>query len=264
MNQNAAQLSLLSNRVSHLVLFVVLSALSVIPLQAQQAPDGPLTNAAVIRLVKAGFKEKTIIAIINSRPNHFNLATDQLIQLKKSGVSENVILAMLSFRELVEVNDDESWASDPFFRGSTGQQRTESDPKASSGTGGDIFGSGNSSSSSVRSRGGRGGNENDGNVTGSATVRIIRPPAESGSAALKLEKVKTLDNDGVIAMVDAGFSEGTIIKRIEDSPVDFDLSPAKIAELHKRRVTDSIIAAMTAAMGDAPTKQTSRQPERDN
>jgi hypothetical protein len=261
MNQNVIQLSLLGNRARQLVLVVMLVCLSLISLNAQQPPDGPLTNTAVIRLVKAGFKEKTIIAIINSRPNRFNLETDQLIQLKKSGVSENVILAMLSFRELVEVNDDESWASDPFFRGSS-EPRGE-DPKSSSGTSGDIFGSGNSSNSSIRSRGGRGGNENDGNITGSATVRIIRPPAESGSGGLKLEKVKTLDNEGVIEMVDAGFSEGTIIKRIEDSPVDFDLSTEKVAELHKRRVTDAIIAAMTAAMGDAP-KQNPRQPERDN
>ena len=263
MNQNITQLSFLK-RGSQLLLFLVLFAFLLIPSHAQQSPDLPLTNAAVVRLVKAGFKEKTIIAIINSRPNHFNLETDQLIQLKKSGVSENVILAMLSFRELVEVNDDEAWASDPFFRGSTGRQRTESDPKTSSGTSGDIFGSGNSSSSSVRSRGGRGGNENDGNITGSATVRIIRAPSEAGNAPMKLEKVKTLDNNGVIALVDAGFSEGTIIKRIEDSPVEFDLSPDKVAELHKRRVTDAIIAAMTAAMGDAPTKQNPRQPERDN
>ena len=42
----------------------------------------------------------------------------------------------------------------------------------------------------------------------------------------------------------------TIIKRIEESPVEFDLSPAKIEELHKRRVTDTIISAMTVAMGD--------------
>ena len=258
MNLNIQQIPLLSK----CLLFLVLFCFSVTSLHAQ-APDGPLTNAAVIRLVKAGFKEKTIIAIINSRPNRFNLETDQLIQLKKNGVSENVILAMLSFRGLIEVNDDESWAADPFFKESNGQ-RVESDPKPSSGTSGDIFGSGNSSSSSIRSRGGRGGNENDGNITGSATVRIIRPQAEAGNAPLKLEKVKTLDNQGVIALVDAGFSEGTIIKRIEDSPVDFDLSPDKVTELHKRRVTDAIIAAMTAAMGDAPTKQNSRQPEREN
>jgi len=54
----------------------------------------------------------------------------------------------------------------------------------------------------------------------------------------------------VIRLVEAGFSEGTIIKRIEESPVDFDLSPARIADLQKRRVSEAIIAAMNAAMGD--------------
>src|SRR5690349_6647858 len=129
MNQNMTQLSSLK-RVNQLLVFLLLSAFSVISSPAQQSPDLPLTNAAVVRLVKAGFKENTIIAIISSRPNHFNLETDQLIKLKKSGVSENVILAMLSFRGLVEVNDDESWAADPFFRGSS-DQRVESDPKTS-------------------------------------------------------------------------------------------------------------------------------------
>ena len=259
MTQKKLRLFLCAGR---LLLLAALSCFSTSSLLAQQPSDVPLTNAAVVRLVKAGFKEKTIIAIINSRPNRFNLETDQLIQLKKSGVSENVILSMLAFRDLVEVKDDESWANDQFFRGS--DQRIENDPKASSGASGDIFGSGSSSKSSNRSRGGVGGNENDGITTGTATVRIIRPPAEAGGAPMKLEKVKTLDNEGVIALVDAGFSEGTIIKRIEDSPVDFDLSPDKVTELHKRRVTDAIIAAMTAAMGDAPTKQNPRQPERDN
>ena len=64
------------------------------------------------------------------------------------------------------------------------------------------------------------------------------------------EDAETLNNEGVIRLVEAGFSEGTIIKRIEESPVDFDLSPAKLDELHKSRVTDPIIAAMAAAMGD--------------
>lgn len=263
MNENKSRLSLVSKCIVQLLLSAALSCFSLSLVHGQQPSDVPLTNEAVIRLVKAGFKEKTIIAIINSRPNHFKLETEQLIQLKKSGVSENVILAMLAFRDLVEVPDDESWANDQFFRGSS-SPRGESDPNASQGSGGDIFGSGSSSKSSNRSRGVRGGNENDGTVVGSATVRIIKPPAEAGNAAMKLEKVKTLDNEGVIALVDAGFSEGTIIKRIEESPVDFDLSPDKVVELHKRRVTDAIIAAMTAAMGDAPTKQNPRQPEREN
>ena len=36
--------------------------------------------------------------------------------------------------------------------------------------------------------------------------------------------------DAVVELVEAGFSEGTIIRRIEQSPVNFDLSKDKIAE----------------------------------
>jgi hypothetical protein len=224
---------------------------------AQQTADAPLTNAAVVKLVKAGFKEKTIIAIINSRPNRFNLETEQLIQLKHSGVSENIILAMMSFRDLVE-NDPEAWADDLFFRDSTKQS---SDPKSSQGSGADVFGSGSNSRSQSRSSTALGGNQNEGNVTGSATVRIMRS-AESGGPA-KLERTPTLNNEAVIRLVEAGFSEGTIIKRIENSAADFDLSPDKLEELRKRRVTDPIIAAMIDAMNEGPTKPTSR-PEREN
>jgi hypothetical protein len=61
----------------------------------------------------------------------------------------------------------------------------------------------------------------------------------------------------VIKLVEAGFSEGTIIKRIEDSPADFDLSSTKLEELRRRRVTEAIILAMTDAMGDeSGVKQT--------
>lgn len=215
-------------------------SLLVVGANAQQS-KGPLTNASIIKLVKAGFKEKTVIAIIGSQPTNFNLDTEQLINLKHNGVNEDIILAMLSAQlgTVVVSNSDEDWANEPL--------RTES-PSQGSGT--SIFGSGSSSRSSSRSRGGLGGNENEGNVSGSATVRIIRAPVEGGeNATAKLEKTPTLTNEGVIRLVEAGFSEGTIIKRIEDSPVDFDLSPPKLDELFKRRVTDAIIAAMKSAMG---------------
>jgi len=211
-----------------------------------QQQDGPLTNVSVVKLVKAGFKEKTIVAIINSRPANFDLDTEHLIDLKRNGVNENIILAMLSAQMgTVFVGDDE-WSGDSFFKDSKKQNGEESKTQG----GESIFGSGSSSQSSTRSRGGLGGNQNDSNLSGSTTVRIIRPPAESGQGgAPKLEKTPTLTNEGVIRLVEAGFSEGTIIKRIEDSPVEFDLSPAKLDELFKRRVTDTIIAAMRAAMG---------------
>jgi len=203
-----------------------------------QQSDGPLTNASIVRLVKAGFKEKTIITIISNRPGDFKLDTEHLIELKRSGVNESIILAMLSSQMgTVFVNEDE-WTSEPVFK----------DSKKQAGDG--LFGSGSSSQSSGRSNGTPGSSQNEGNVTGSATVRIIKPPSESGaSASPKLEKTPTLTNEGVIELVAAGFSEGTIIKRIENSPVEFDLSPGKLDELFKRRVSDAIIAAMRAAMG---------------
>lgn len=208
-----------------------------------QQQEGPLTNVAVVKLVKAGFKEKTIITIINNRPANFNLDTEHLIELKRNGVDEKIIVAMLSAQMgTVFLNEDE-WSGDPFFKDS--KKQSGGDPKSQSGES-DIFGSGSNSRSSDRTGGLGGGNQNDSNLNGSATVRIIKP--QSG-AAPELEKTPTLTNEGVIRMVEAGFSEGTIIKRIEESPVDFDLSPGKLDELFKKRVTDQIIAAMRAAMG---------------
>jgi len=221
-------------------------SLSLFALAYGQQTDGPLTNAGVVKLVKAGFKEKTVITIINNRPSQFKLDTEHLIELKRNGVAENIILAMLSSQMgTVFLNEDEL-ANDPFFKDFKKQNGGNSQ------TGGEqsIFGSGSSSQSSSRSRGGLGGNQNDSNLSGSATVRIIKPPAEGGEGASpKLEKTPTLTNEGVIKLVDAGFSEGTIIKRIEQSPVDFDFSPGKLDELYKRRVSDAIVAAMRAAMG---------------
>lgn len=224
--------------------FLCLSIFTIGTFGQQQQSDGPLTNASVVRLVKAGFKEKTIITIIGNRPGDFKLDTEHLIELKRSGVNENIILAMLSSQMGIVLVDEDEWTSESLFK-----DGKKGDTKAQGGEG--IFGSGSSSQSSGRSNGAPVGGQNEGNVSGSATVRIIKPPTEGGeSASPKLEKTPTLTNEGVIKLVEAGFSEGTIIKRIEDSPVEFDLSPAKLDELFKRRVTDAIIAAMRAAMGD--------------
>ncbi|MDQ3472895.1 MAG: hypothetical protein M3447_04070, partial [Acidobacteriota bacterium] len=94
-------------------------------------------------------------------------------------------------------------------------------------------------------------------TTGSATVRIIRPPSEAGpNGTAKLERKTTLTNQGVVDLVEAGFSEGTIIRRIEQSPVEFTLSAPGVADLRKRRVSEKIIAAMKAAMGDETPVET--------
>jgi hypothetical protein len=218
-------------------------------LLAQQGSEIPLTNASVVKLVRAGFREKTVIAIIHSRPNRFNLDPDRLIELKRGGVSENIILAMLSQDDSF-VADGEQWSDDSFFRDN---QKTSGAGAGDSPAGStDIFGSSGGSRGETRTRGGSGGSQGDSVTTGSATVRIIRPPSEAGGGPPKLEKTPTLTNDSIVRLVDAGFSEGTIIKRIEDSPAEFDLSTAALADLRKHRVSDPIINAMTAAMSEEP------------
>ncbi len=213
---------------------------------AQQRSETPLTNTAVIKLVRAGFKEKTVIAIIHSRANNFELGPDRLIELKKNGVSESIILAMLSHEVGQPMNDD-GWDDDTFFR------RGKPAPKTGDGdsNSADIFGSGGGSSSQTRNRGADGSGREETTTTGSASVRIIRPPSEAGRSQLKLEKTPTLNNESIVQLVAAGFSEGTIIKRIEDSPAEFDISPAKLQDLRKRRVSEPIIAAMRAAMDES-------------
>ena len=224
---------------------LVLALVFVAPSRAQSAGQGAsttLTNASVVKLVRAGFREKTVIAIINARPVNFDLSPDRLIELKKGGVPERVILAMIARAESVDFASDE-WEDDVPLGGG----RRGAEPG-----GVNIFGSSGGSSGRTRTRGGNGGGDSDTRTTGSATVRIVRPPAEGGGAAtpLKLERTPTLTNDSVVELVEAGFSEGTIIRRIEQSPVEFDLSPARLAELGKRRVGEPVIAAMRAAMGE--------------
>lgn len=218
------------------------------PAQAQQSADAPLTNSSIVKLVRAGFKDKTVIAIIRTRQTHFDLAPDRLIELKRGGVSENVILAMLARGEGVVMDNSDDFDNDAFFHEEKKPSATKK-PEVENENETGIFGSGSGSSGRTRSRGLNGNNEGDTQTSGSVSVKILRPPAEEGGAP-KLERTPTLNNDSIVELVEAGFSEGTIIRRIEGSPVDFDMSASKLAELRRRRVSDRIIAAMKSALGD--------------
>jgi hypothetical protein len=217
-----------------------------------------LNNDAVINLVRAGFKEKTVISIILTSPVAFDVSTPRLIELKKRGVSERVVLVMMQRQEmfnqgaalsdfseqnLFRPEDEEFFNSPPKVR-MPGDERRSSDSEGTS-----VFGSRSGSESRTRSRGGISGeSEHEGEVSGSATVRIIRPQAEGGGP--KLERARKLDNQAVIDMVQANFSEGTVLRRIENTHVEFDLSPTGLAELRRNRVSERIIKAMETAMGD--------------
>lgn len=216
--------------------------------------DATLTNTAVVKLVKANFKDKTIISIIASRPSRFDLSTERMIELKRHGVSEKIILAMLAHQQGVAF--DESWNDEAFFNQGSGEidklidkQKNASKDQQDPGNSTDIFGSSGGVRGNTQSRGGNSSASGDTVTTGSATVRILRPPSEAG-APLKLQKVATLTNDSIVELIEAGFSEGTIIRRIEQSPVEFDLSPAKLTDLRKHRVSEKILSAMKAATGD--------------
>jgi hypothetical protein len=240
-------------------LALVFVAAAAAPARAQSGGQNvaPLTNASVVKLVRAGFREKTVIAIISARPVNFDLAPERLIELKKSGVGEHVILAMIARAESVDLAD-EDWDDMPLGddKGAGGASSGTSDPGSVN-----IFGSSGGARGRTRSRGQNGGADSDTQTVGSASVRIVRPPAEgpNGSQS-KMERTPTLTNDSVVELVEAGFSEGTIVRRIEQSPVEFDLSPAKLAEMRKRRVSEPVIAAMRSAMGEGQTEPA--RPER--
>ena len=229
--------------------------------RGQTTTPAPLTNASVVKLVKAGFKEKSIISIIAARPARFDLSTERMIELKRSGVSEKIILAMLARQEGMDIDlSDESWGDDPFFaegvdpkKNNSARNPSSGHPSSSGNDGSvDIFGSSGGVKGETKTRGGLDGSlSGDTITTGSATVRIIKPPAEANTP-MKLEKTPSLTNASIIELVEAGFSEGTIIRRIEQSPVEFDLSANQMAELRKHRVSEKILTVMKAANGDDP------------
>src|ERR1041384_5066481 len=204
--------SIMKRLASRIFVALILAVLCAGFVQAQTTDNNkPLTNEAVLKLVKAGFKEKTVISIIDARPPSYDLSPDRMIELKRNRVSENIIIAMLN-RQQGLTGDDEAWGNDPFFK-----KGDKPKDNSSSGTGQnqqDIFGSSGSGQSSTRSRGGNSDASGDTMTTGTATVRIIRPPTDSPGAPLKLEKTPSLTNDSIIELVEAGFSEGTIVRRI--------------------------------------------------
>src|SRR4051812_28192007 len=159
-------------RLRFLSLLLAALAFGLCPVRANAQTGGaqsvePLTNASVVKLVRAGFREKTVIAIIGARPVNFDLTPERLIELKKSGVSERVILAMIARAESVDIAS-EDWDDMPLEGDAGSQSRpSSSDPNSTN-----IFGSSGGAHGRTRSRGTNGGADNDTQTVGSASVRI--------------------------------------------------------------------------------------------
>ncbi len=65
-----------------------------LPVQRKNAPS-PLTNADVLKLKLAGLGDQLIIDKINASPANYRLEVDDLVELKKGGLSEAIISAMI-------------------------------------------------------------------------------------------------------------------------------------------------------------------------
>src|ERR1039457_4439433 len=63
--------------------------------QAAAQPK-PLVNADVVKMVKAGLGEDTIVLAIQNKPSAFDTSPEQLISLKEQGVTQVVLNAMLN------------------------------------------------------------------------------------------------------------------------------------------------------------------------
>ena len=57
--------------------------------------QAPLDDAAIGKLVKAGVGEQTIVATIGLQPGKYALSSDDIIALKKAGVSDKILAAMI-------------------------------------------------------------------------------------------------------------------------------------------------------------------------
>lgn len=83
-------------RRSPVCLLVVVAAILLGTSAAQQPPGAaPLSIEEVVKLVQSGFSEDLIITKIKKNGKAFNLSTDELLELKKSGVNDTIVKYLL-------------------------------------------------------------------------------------------------------------------------------------------------------------------------
>lgn len=81
-------------RIRFVLLMTGLLALSIVC--AAQAPNNPgLTNADIVKMMRAGLPESIIVREIRQSGSAFNTSPEALIQLKKQGASERILNAVM-------------------------------------------------------------------------------------------------------------------------------------------------------------------------
>ncbi len=66
------------------------------PAEQGKGPSKPFTNDDLLKLVKAGFGEETILEAIRTNECRFDTSAEALLALKNAGVSEKIIMAVLA------------------------------------------------------------------------------------------------------------------------------------------------------------------------
>ena len=84
----------LTRTFSSIVMITFLTSLSGYALA--QTHGEVLTNQSVIALVKAGLDKSTVLATVNNAASKYDLSTAAIINLKKQGVSTEIINAMIA------------------------------------------------------------------------------------------------------------------------------------------------------------------------
>ena len=77
---------------SVLLRLLVATLVAAMPAVAQQG----LTNADIVKMQSAGLSESIILASVNGQPAAYDTSADGLLALKKAGVSDAVVAAMIS------------------------------------------------------------------------------------------------------------------------------------------------------------------------
>ncbi len=79
--------------------------------QTVRAQEETMTNGEVISLVKAGLNKTIIVNKIRTSKTAFDLSTDGLIALKKAGVSDDIVTAMLEAKSGKSMSSGSSGSS---------------------------------------------------------------------------------------------------------------------------------------------------------
>jgi len=83
-------------RIRAVLVLLLVAAVSLSLPGATSLAQEVLTNDSVIQMVKAGLPEAVVTAKIKGTASKFDLKTDSLVSLKKAGVSDKVLEAMVS------------------------------------------------------------------------------------------------------------------------------------------------------------------------